>query len=227
MARKETTLEQDAYIRKHGAEMSASEIQRAIGLSRKIVKRRADEMKVALKKGKPPGVAPAFDWDSVDWSQSNRKIAEQLGCSYVSVKTTRAKRDAGPGARAENRSRGISREYKIDHLQKIKANAAIGRARALSSPLASKHPDNIHAKEWALASPDDQVYRIRNLYHFIRTHAELFDPSDIVWKRSGAENDTGSGVYCNASVGITGVKAGRSRQWKGWRLLEPKEKPRD
>lgn len=39
------------------------------------------------------GRPPAYDWDSVDWTQSNESIAGSLGCSAHAVRYQRARRD--------------------------------------------------------------------------------------------------------------------------------------
>ena len=58
---------------------------------------------------------------------------------------------------------------------------------ARKSPLAGKCESNIHAKEWVLIAPDGQVYRVRNLYNFVRENTHLFAPVDTIWKRRGGK----------------------------------------
>lgn len=71
---------------------------------------------------------------------------------------------------------------------------------------------------WSLRDPVGRVWWFKNLSHFIRTHTELFDPDDVVWKpiRVGY-----SGLTCRALNGLRNIhrKGGRTRipgSWRGW-----------
>jgi hypothetical protein len=69
-----------------------------------------------------------------------------------------------------------------------------------------KHQDNVHAISWRIKSPDNIVYRFKNLSQFIRDNVVLFDDLDVVWKRS----------TCRASVGLGSLNQPDKFSWKGW-----------
>jgi len=84
---------------------------------------------------------------------------------------------------------------------------------------------NRMAKEFILRTPRGEVYALKNLREFVRTHEHLFEETDTIW-RPGArskltgERATAKGrVWCRASSGLGGVTAGRSGTWKGWTLV--------
>lgn len=43
------------------------------------------------------------------------------------------------------------------------------------SPIRQPDERNASAREWAIVSPDGEVFRFRNMSHFVRTHKELFE----------------------------------------------------
>lgn len=56
---------------------------------------------------------------------------------------------------------------------------AVMRAGVAASPILQPDERHVNAKEWSLRSPAGDVHEFRNLRHFLRTHAELFDPCDL------------------------------------------------
>lgn len=88
---------------------------------------------------------------------------------------------------------------------------------AKKSVNAGRGEGNVHAKQWRIVAPDETAYEIVNLQHFVRTHPELFEPGDVIWKRTGGKRGTG-GEYCNATAGLSNVRQGKSKAWKGWSL---------
>lgn len=180
-----------------------------------------------MPKGKPPhpsttaalvahNKARGFDWDSVDWTLPNQIIAAQI---VRAVATVAAKRvdlgKSGLAPRMPRNDKGTKkpqcRPPNVEEAQKM------ATAAAQNSPLAGKRESNIHAKEWVLIAPDGQVYRVRNLYNFVRENLHLFSPKDVVWKRQGGERGSG-GEYCNATAGLLNIKGGKAKSWKGWKL---------
>ena len=159
----------------------------------------------------------ATDWDAVDWHRGNREIAAALGVSHWTVLARRKKhapetvgkyRSPLPDV-AERRSR-LAAVRNIDNTSATEA--------AKTSPRAGRHPDNANAKEWRLVAPDGSIYTVRNLHHFIREHADLFDADAVAWRRTSGKRG-GGGEYCKASAGLQNIKAGKSSEWRGWMLL--------
>lgn len=162
------------------------------------------------KLGKPRYFA---DWSTVDWSHNNRQIAQDIGRSYQTVCDKRCQlgkaRLAKPAARV-NKQAHYPNLFR-PHLQ------ALGTAGAKKSQKSGKFETNCHAKKWKLTAPDGKIYHITNLYHFVRTHTELFNPQDIVWKRTNGKRGTG-GEYCNATAGLLNITSGKAKTWKGWSM---------
>lgn len=155
-----------------------------------------------------------YDWEAVNWRLSNREIAAFLACPYDTVAAKRHKLGVGKADNPARRSdKGISKTtFTPPPEQQQKATEA-----ARKSLLAGKYETNIHACDWVLISPDGQVYRARNLYHFVRENKHLFAPKDVIWKRQSGKRGTG-GEYCNATAGLLNIKSGKTKGWKGWKL---------
>lgn len=159
---------------------------------------------------------PKYDWAKVDWSQSNRDIANALGCPYDTVAHKRLKLGVGKAVisaqRSDKGAKNPKRSYGVVN-QPLATNAA---KQSLKS---GKFESNIHAKCWRLVSPDGQVFKIRNLYQFVRDNPHLFSLIDTAWKRTGGKRGTG-GEYCNATAGLLNVTSGKAKTWKGWKITE-------
>jgi len=83
--------------------------------------------------------------------------------------------------------------------------------------------ENHHSlsKIWNLVSPDGTAFMVRNLSRFVREHPSLFPAETVVWKRRGGEAGC-RGWHCSAITGISNLRQGRSRTWRGWRLRSNK-----
>lgn len=163
---------------------------------------------MAAKKG--------IDWSDVDWSLSYSEIARRVGVTPQAVWVAAQKRKPpktkrGPYRDTDARCARLARVRNRD-------NAAATKA-AKKSPRAKRGIHNVHAKRWVMIDPEGRIHNIRNLYHFVRRHPELFAPADVVWKRTGGKRGSG-GEYCNATAGLFNVRAGKSRCWKGWTLKD-------
>ncbi|MDG6472118.1 hypothetical protein Q7523_08980 [Glaesserella parasuis] len=90
------------------------------------------------------------------------------------------------------------------------------------SPKAGRFETNIHAKKWRLTCEDGAFWEFTNLYNFVRNYPELFNPSNVKWKRQGEKRGTG-GEYCNVTAGLLNVASGKTKSWKGWHIstIEP------
>lgn len=105
-----------------------------------------------------------------------------------------------------------------DHIARVRNNnTAAATAAALASPKGARAPSNIHAKTWHLIDPSGVHHRITNLHHFVRTNPHLFEPEDTILRRQSSKR---TGEYCRATAGIQNLRAGKQREWKGWRYLE-------
>lgn len=79
---------------------------------------------------------------------------------------------------------------------------------------AGKGPGNRHARPYSLRSPEGEHYSGRNILHFIRQHASLFDQRDLQWKNGN----------CHAGRKLRQLRPGRKyslRTWKGWSWWRP------
>lgn len=160
--------------------------------------------------------ARSADWEAVDWLLPNIEIARKIGRAENTVAKKRvAMGKSGIATRVTRRDKGIKKpQCRPPNVLEAQIMAT---EAAKNSPLAGKSETNIHAKEWTLIAPDGQIYRIRNLYEFVRKNPHLFRPADVVWKRTGGRRGSG-GEYCNATSGILNIKSGKTKSWKGWKL---------
>lgn len=99
------------------------------------------------------------------------------------------------------------------------------RDRPQTALLTAKGPAHARSRIYRLRSPDGVVYLGRNIRDFVRTHEELFDPQDVIWrKKKWGKPSKVTGVRrqfesCNAAKGL-GALYGESESvrlsWKGW-----------
>lgn len=173
-----------------------------------------NSMRSRLGKSTPKQPRPPTDWDSVDWSLDNKTLAAQLDLAYDTVARKRMDLQVGKSDEIATRSdKGISKTTYIPTSEQQQ----LATQAAQKSEIAGKFETNIHAKEWVLIAPDDKIYHITNLHHFVRNNPHLFNPKDVVWKGKNGREE-----YCNATAGIGNVKQGKSSAWKGWRLKTPR-----
>lgn len=88
--------------------------------------------------------------------------------------------------------------------------------------------DHYNCITTVLIAPDFTKYNIKNLAHFVRTHAYLFHPDDVLWKPKTRKSKikefnykpslAEGALWCRAQCGLTNIANGRDRVWKGWRL---------
>ena len=79
-----------------------------------------------------------------------------------------------------------------------------------ASPVCQPDENNSHAKEWIIRSPSGKTYECRNLLHFIRENAELFD---------GTAKQAWDGLT-KIKYSMQGKRRRKSAQWKGWTLVK-------
>jgi hypothetical protein len=96
----------------------------------------------------------------------------------------------------------------------LEANRRIAEARiGTENPPgpSAKGPDHWAGKMWRFRAANGIILEGRNLNELIRQNSHLFDPADVVWKKS----------RCRASHGLTSLFAnhGKSCSWKGWIAL--------
>lgn len=79
----------------------------------------------------------------------------------------------------------------------------------------AKGPENAHAKEWSLRSPQGVVISGKSLPNIVRENAHMFDARDVQW----VKNAHGSDIYCLADRGLSKLFLSgdnRRNSWKGW-----------
>jgi hypothetical protein len=99
----------------------------------------------------------------------------------------------------------------VDPQKMIEANRRIGKLRiGKENPPgpSAKGVGHWKAKKWSVRSPMGVPYEFINLNEFVRTHNHLFEPSDLVWKKSA----------CRASRGLSMLFSsdGKNCSWHGW-----------
>lgn len=156
-----------------------------------------------------------IDWANVDWTKDNYTLAQELNRAYDTVAKRRYL--LGKSGQALTRKPRSDKGKKIPERAIGVVNQPIATEAAKNSPKAGKFETNIHAKRWRLTREDGAFWEFTNLYHFVRSHPELFNPSDLVWKRQGGKRGTG-GEYCNATAGLLNITSGKTKTWKGWRI---------
>jgi len=85
--------------------------------------------------------------------------------------------------------------------------------------LCAKSPKHHRAVEFALVK-EGRLYTGRNIAHFVRTHPDLFDPADVVWKPQFPAKTGSVSVYCVASKVLSKLSPYTKNPvlaWKGWR----------
>ena len=73
-------------------------------------------------------------------------------------------------------------------------------------------------KDWAVRSPDGTEYRFRNLALFLREHASLFRPDDLVPLSKSTSGPS------RAVLGLSRLRPDHRRavrQWRGWTWADP------
>ena len=154
------------------------------------------------------------DWQKVDWTQDNTTLSKALLKHYDTVAHKRHELKVGKSDKiSQRKDKGLPNPKRAyGAINQPKATEA-----AKNSPIAGRFETNIHAKDWVLIAPNNKVYHITNLQHFVRNNPHLFNAKDVEWKRSGGKHGAG-GDYCNATAGLSNVRQGKSKAWKGWRL---------
>lgn len=121
----------------------------------------------------------------------------------------------------------LTRNSKTEHEKKLVGAriSAANTGKEMPPGPSAKGPDHWKAKYWILKTPGQEIIHGWNLNELVRTHAELFDPADIVWRRSS----------CKAVKGLLRLfemkKDGsgpRTLSWKGWMIGDRRdEEPND
>ena len=117
----------------------------------------------------------------------------------------------------------LLRGQKMSVQPKIREQAAKKmRGRPQTALLTAKSPRHALAIKFSLRSPDGVVYKGRNIRDFVRTHEDLFDPQDVIWRRQTRKKPSrvnSSFESCLASKGLAslyGVSEHVRFSWKGW-----------
>lgn len=95
------------------------------------------------------------------------------------------------------------------------AQKAIYRKRWADDPRFATGETNIHCRIWIVRSPRNILYKFRNVQKFVRDHEHLFDPSDVIWRKSGEHRLH----HCRAMGGLFSLSPRNKLTkgtWKGW-----------
>lgn len=125
------------------------------------------------------------------------------------------------GTIAANKGRVHSLEHRRKHADAIRGKAqnpeviehraSLMRGRPQVAEATKMGPTNQRAIEGALRDPAGRIWWFKNLTHFVRENAELFNQSDLLWNRRSGN--------CNASKRLLAL-FGRGKKvpgsWKGW-----------
>ena len=76
--------------------------------------------------------------------------------------------------------------------------------------------DHFHSKRYWLVSPKQIRYEFKNLRHFVRNNAHLFDRDEVIWVPYSNGSGTIGRVQCKA-LRLYKVLRGERGSWKGWR----------
>lgn len=90
------------------------------------------------------------------------------------------------------------------------SNAVIMAKARRTSPILQPDEHHINAKSWVIRAPDGQVYRCRNLKHWLRNHSDMLD---------GTVSQAWDGIT-KIKYSMQGKRKNPSRTWKGWTLQE-------
>ena len=103
-----------------------------------------------------------------------------------------------------NLGKNLTEEHSRRIAESLKGKLKGGRCQKGMSHHKSKHA--------VFRSPNRTIYEVTNVTHFVRTHRELFDEPDLVWRTPH---------QCNASHRLADVARGVKRSWKEWTAICP------
>lgn len=186
---------EDRLLRKLAPKCTSAQISSAMGNRTAIaVQLRASRLKIKLLRG--------FRY------YTNTELAR--------MRELAATHTAAEAAHLLNRPLSGLRQRALKAGIKFRTDDGIGRQ---ATGKVSRGLKNRRAKPYSLVSPDGTHYRGRNVNHFVREHAHLFDKRDLIWKN----------LTCNAAIKLNRLRPGTShslRRWKGW-SWDPKSQRAD
>ena len=113
-------------------------------------------------------------------------------------------------------TKGCTRSDEHKKILSEKAKARKGIPQNMET-VTGAHEDNINAKDWVITSPGGEVFKCRNLSHFIRMNESLFLDDDTIWKKGN----------CRASQGLRSLRLIDKKtklpiytHWKHWTIGE-------
>lgn len=87
------------------------------------------------------------------------------------------------------------------------------RGRPQVAASTAKAVSNKAAVRFKFRDPDGKIWEGRNISHFVREHAHLFDPPDARWRPAGKQRGL---FYCTALSGLLQLHRHSIQTWKGW-----------
>ena len=79
-----------------------------------------------------------------------------------------------------------------------------------ASPILQPNENHINARSWIIQSPGGEIFKCRNLRHWLRQHESMLD---------GTVQQAWDGIS-KIKYGMQGKRKNPNHQSKGWRLLE-------
>jgi hypothetical protein len=150
--------------------------------------------------------------------KGRNKNACSMGC-YAKFKTNKktcvvcGKEFADPEC---NLTKTCSPECSSAHRRQMHAQGVYAGTLEKAHEVAKTHPltgrfeTHMHAKEWVIQSPGGEIHRCRNLKLWLREHEDMID---------GTVNQAWDGIT-KIKYSMQGKRKNKSKQWKGWQLLE-------
>ena len=85
-------------------------------------------------------------------------------------------------------------------------------------------PNHNRAKSGVLKSPSGEIYKFKNVTHFVRTHPNLFDTDALNWEFTSISSVTGEESRATGAKQCMAAKClrlvlspgSRTKSWRGW-----------
>lgn len=204
---------------------------RAAALGRKL----SEETKAKIRSALVAICATEESKAKMSKASRGRKLSEVHKAKLLSVHLGRSHTEESKAKmRAAHLGRKLSKETKAKMSAAARAyNESEERRRAAlekkikTNPSMAKGPTHYNSLVFKLRSPQNVVYYVQNLTHWVRRNAHLFAPEDVVWKPLKSSLSRRTPTYrCRAEGGLYALtnKVRPVGSWKGWTLVSDVER---